>query len=307
VPRLRVQRVRVIYDRAALRVSVFTATGDYVRSFRMETDDGPPHLIGRFGDGTFLVRTSHSFSPQQAETQGLRREPYRLLRYSAAGEPLHALGDFPGAQVFVTETSGRFSVRVLPFGRNTFFAVDTGTFYAADNDRSEIRVFSRSGDLRRLLRIGESADRLNDRDVREEQERWAPVSAGEEVRRRMERVFAETSLPETLPAFRTLQLDRLGYLWVADWRRPTVRRFVVADLRPGGPTRGEGGDGERIQPTRHRHRIHPWNMARRIRRRAHPQVPALPRTLASHQLQNPTDMNPPLARPTRRLLPADLS
>jgi hypothetical protein len=224
----------LVFDRSVRRLSVFGPDGAYVRSLQIADSGRPPQVLGRFADGTYLIRVADSFSPQGTEQRGLRREPYRLYRYSPAGEPLAHLGDFPGMEVFVSDAQGRFSVSVPPFGRNTFFAVGGDEFWAGDNAFYTLQAFDASGAPKRMLRRTGPQAALQRAEIEAEKARRLEASPSAESRRRTEARFREMSLPESPPAFRGILVDRAKRLWVAEWLRPEAGGLEWTVFGPSG-------------------------------------------------------------------------
>jgi hypothetical protein len=93
-----------------------------------------------------------------------------------------------------------------------YMAVPSGdvgptSFFITSGETTEIREYSFSGTLRRLIRLDEPAQPV----TRSEYDRLAAVMAGESER--LQKAYAAAPLPTNHPAFVELIVDQTGQLW----------------------------------------------------------------------------------------------
>ena len=210
------------YEFLRTRVSVFKTTGEFVRSFRLEpAAEGRfnPTLVGVMADGALLVRMGRVFRAGE-ETSGVNRDSMALFRYSREGEPLEAIGRFPGRESYVRVDGSTMGVTSLAFGKATSIAVRDGRFLVGTADSYEIARYDTEGRLEALIRKRHDNLPVTREDI--ERYRQAQLDENDEgmMRQFMERMLAEMPLPQTMPAYSGVRVDAAGYLWVEEYRRP---------------------------------------------------------------------------------------
>ncbi|HEX2166899.1 MAG TPA: hypothetical protein VHG09_06625, partial [Longimicrobiales bacterium] len=87
----------------------------------------------------------------------------------------------------------------------------------ADSDRAEIRVLGMDGTPQRLVRWSAPQRAITQADIDEARER-ALAGVSEGGRPDIERMFADMPMPETMPEFAKLRVDRDGNMWVQRYR-----------------------------------------------------------------------------------------
>lgn len=211
----------VAYDELQHRITVFTPDGTAARSILVVTG----HVRHVFRDGALLV-TSVQLPTWEP---GVLRQTITLFHVSPTGEVLDTLGRFPGSEFFVQPEAQYLEYR--PFGRRFETAVGDSVLHAGTNDRYEIRVFSRQGAVRTIVRSRVSPERVTleifDAFITEQ------IAAARDPRRREEfrRLRRVKPYPETMPAHGSLCVGAEGDLWVEDYRANphSVPRWRVFD------------------------------------------------------------------------------
>jgi hypothetical protein len=229
------------YDFRNNRISVFDPSGEFVRSFQLQSLTGgksSPGLVAPFADGSLLIHArTMEFSPQTEG--GLRRDSVLYLRCDPTGALLDSLGWFPGPEWYVKSDEGIMAASSRAFGRSPVATAAADAFYFGSSDNYEIARYDGTGELRRLIHrthvnLGVTPDDIEGWI----EERLAGMN-DENQRTFWERLYADMPFPETMPAYERLLVDDEGSLWVEDYRRPADEqpRWTVFD--PQGVMLGE--------------------------------------------------------------------
>lgn len=224
----------VAWDPSTKRLSLIAPAGSFVRSARAAGIGGYfPQFHGVFADRSFVL--ADGFQPEFSAGTEISRPDVAYLRFGLDGALRDTLGPFPGGQqITVSGGSGDnrwLTMRALPFGRETYIAVQGDRFYMADSDRYEVAVYSAAGKLTALVRKHHQPLEVSGDDIERFKEDFLAPPEGEEPdenRQRMEeRVLAEMPFPEAFPALADLHVDARGNLWVEEYRRPGDERPPV--------------------------------------------------------------------------------
>jgi hypothetical protein len=128
-----------------------------------------------------------------------------------------------------------YSLR-LPFSVGPSGAVGPRGFFVVGGDAPEVREFDNSGQLVRIFRLAEPVRTVTPEDVESAIEfEVAPFTIPHS---QVRAVYKRMDFPDRWPTFRSVRIDRLGWLW-AELYRPTRRetaRWMVFDS--GGVARG---------------------------------------------------------------------
>ena len=216
----------VVYDAALNRVSWLDRLGGFARSVHLETADMAVQ-VGRHTDGTFYAL--ERLPPARG---GLSREHKNWVRLSATGEDRAVLGAFPGDEEFIFSQPRGFYVFPQPFGRASFFDARGTDLYVGVSDAFEIRRYDSRGQLLGIVRMALSPRRVEPAHVKA----WKSgslVGVTDDLTRRLYALaHARMSPAATMPAFQSLKVDALGYVWVEEYRAPDeeeARWFVFDD------------------------------------------------------------------------------
>lgn len=219
------------YDALADRLDGFDGVGVE----RTARGPGAGRVVGRFGDGSFLLVPDWTLALHRASpTEGVRRDTATWVRWWPDGGDTATLGRFPFNEVLVVETSSEEAFGLPPFGRGTSLAVGPGRFYVGDQETFEIRGHDPDGTLREIIRLEGFDQTLTPGVV--EAARPRPDSGGPPLPPWTEAFWA--SVPERRPAYTRFLLDALGNLWVAEHvaTAATPRNWIVFDA--AGTVRG---------------------------------------------------------------------
>jgi hypothetical protein len=208
----------LVGERAAARLSLFSAAGDFVISHGTRTP------VGVLADGTLVGRRTLRAPGDQLQS-GLLREAEALVRHTRAGEELDTLGVVRGSERHLhLEQSGgtieSISISTPLFGRTQQLVVGPDRVYAGSADSFEVEVYRPEHGLERLIRVMRPSRPVTPA-VLAAKKREELAAAPDAARRQgVERRFAELTPPEFLPAYSVLQLDAAGLLWVEEYRAP---------------------------------------------------------------------------------------
>lgn len=229
----------VAWDPQLKRLTYFAPDGELVRVVSPGPITGVfPEVRGLFSDGSVIL--TNGFQPHAVLAAGNRvqRDSTIYLYFDPSGTLIDTVGRYPGTERYAAVESsggqsGSFTVRDLPFGRRTLSAAGGLHLYIGTGDRYEIGEYSRSGELKRLIRVPHPIATVSDSDIRQyiAAEVQAAGVSGDE-RRQLEATLREVPYPGTMPAYAGLEVDREGNLWVQAARRPGnsgLSRWTIFD------------------------------------------------------------------------------
>lgn len=218
----------LIWDSGNMRMSVHSADGEFVRTFRLAngTDGiarfpGPELIV--FRDGTFLglewLGTAMSEAPP-----GVFRDTADYYLFDATGHELAAVGRFPWTEMFLG--SGEVQMQngntmremsTLRFGRQLHLAAGDSTFWMESGDGTLSRFDAKGRLLRRTRRIDRRRIAVTPDLAAREIEAFMAVEEGhghpqtqlDAQRKQRQRV----PTADTVPVYRRLLVDAQGTLW----------------------------------------------------------------------------------------------
>lgn len=218
----------LVLDRAARRVSVLDAHGEYARAFDAGSAALVPRIVGRFADGSLLAAPALLIAPGDLETRQneITRPDLTLVRITPEGAVGDTLRNVPGAERVVnvaTRGAEIISVSIMgvPFAKSSTFAVYGDEVYVGSQDAAEIAVYGEDGALRRIVRTGRSPERVTDAHLAAAYERELE-SMPEELRAQARAAGRNTERPhgDFVPPYGEITTDLEGNLWVADYDDP---------------------------------------------------------------------------------------
>ena len=211
----------VTWDWRNARGSVFTARGDFARSFTFRSliDAGTlPTPVAVLSDRSLLMTIEPHLRTDTVRTQ-VRRDSIIYARGNMDGALTDTIGVFPGGEYF-TKQWGRGAVSQLPraFGRYPQLAVNGEGFYFGSSDSYEIDYFTSTGKRIRSIRLDRPNRRVTTRDI--ERYKDELIEDWGELRERAKVIANEMPYPETMPAYGAIRVDETGNLWVASYPGP---------------------------------------------------------------------------------------
>lgn len=229
-----------VLDRQQRRVSLLHPDTGFVRSFLLAEDVANYPLAGWIIGGTSVLIRDLTLSASLLQT-GLQRAPVPLRSSDMHGALRADFGTVPGTErVTVTRLDGDNRVDALvtvPFGKSPQIAVGAGHLFVGTQDAFEIAVYRGDGRLLRTVRLARNPGPVRDTDLEAYlQEQVAGMDANDARIRRQE--VARMPHPDTQPAHGALAADRVGYLFVEDFRRPGAEAVAVHVFDPDGRLTG---------------------------------------------------------------------
>ena len=240
----------VAYDLRSRRLSVFSPTGEFVRSTTLEgrPEGGIPQVMGRFEDRSLLVSIPRGIGARGNVEGGLSQDSTPYLHLSAEGKLLDTITHFAGAEHFIYRESDGFTVTRPLFGRTSVQALHADRVTLGASDSYELAQYSAKGELQRIIRKRHNPRPIADADW--EAAKQERLDAEDEAwRQRTVPLLEAMPRPATLPAYAELLADTEGNLWVQDYPIPgdSEQRWTVFD--PDGRLLGTVLTPERFRPT----------------------------------------------------------
>jgi hypothetical protein len=218
----------ILWDPNNGRLSVFDSGGRLVRAVPLRSGQGVsfPDPVGYTSDGSLIGRISTRNS-----NVGAIRSPSLFVRYGADLVPIDTIAERPGDERFVQPCGQGMCGYDPPFARSTVAAFARDRLYVGSGDRYEISVFGLDGREIKSIRTLAANRSVTRTEVARQRDEFLALARNEQARQQLERVYLELTVPETMPAYKDLRLDRVGNLWVEDYR-PTddeVPQWTVFD------------------------------------------------------------------------------
>lgn len=206
----------IVWDQDNGRLSVFDSAGRLARtvSIRSEEGAGFPGPMGRASDGSFI---GQAYAP--SFDVGLVRTQSYFVRYGPDLRPIDTLAERPGVERFIAECGPDTQCAYRsPFTRPLSAAFFRDRLHVGTGESFEISVIGIDGRLLRSIRLGVPNRDVTAADVDRQRAAFFAEARDREGRVQRERVFAQMKIPETMPAYQALRVDRLGNLWVENYR-----------------------------------------------------------------------------------------
>ena len=177
--------------------------------------------------GAIIIRENHPYIAGVAPT-GPDRSPVPLFLGGPTRGERDTLGVFPGPENFVFALPDEFwfAVRPVTFGRRLVTAAEGDRIAIAETDIFSVRIYGSDGILHQVVRQHrvpvpietEEIARFND----------SVLSTVEDPRSRgfFREMFEVMPKHETFPALSSIQFDRIGNLWVEEYRQPRDQRSI---------------------------------------------------------------------------------
>ncbi len=212
------------------RVSIFSADGTFGRALRLQ--GGYASVVGPLPDGRVFAATLTTVSGGPPGTSELTRPELEYGILEADGSVDRDLGAYPGSERYVVNTANGPRPRRYPFSRNAYPLVWGDLVVISANDRYEICAYRPDGSLARIVRREHGVRSPTRADLRDAVARQNPG--------RPEALDAVADMPlvEAFPAFARVLVDRLGYVWVEEYRLPGERHRLWTVFDPEGRVLG---------------------------------------------------------------------
>jgi hypothetical protein len=216
----------LVADPFVRRISVLDPQGTFVRELATAAAGGDGAAFfsptESFEDGTLLgIR---GFSPDMNSTE-VQRPDMAIVTMSPSGDQ-DTLMTIPGSEMRLTirrraagsgpNAIGSISIGRPPFRKSTGYAVGNGSLYVGTQDAAEVRVYGRDGTLRRIVRTGATLRPVTPDDV----SAWIDFETADlDPEQQQQRRAALSADPpgDVIPPYGSIEVDRAGNLWIADF------------------------------------------------------------------------------------------
>ena len=211
------------------RVAIFDLNGTHGRTTTLKGEAGTlmkqlgggqvDHIVvDAFRDGSLFTKGAEGY-----ETTGFWRWEAGYALMPADGSTPTSLGVYPGPQIYSESYHEDNMVYVMPvrhpFGKTTFSRVWGDLAVIGRTETYEIRTFRSDGSLHGIVRREHQPRRPTQADQDNYfRERFADLPEDERTTRI--KIAANVPMVETFPAYSDIVGDALGYLWVAEFKRP---------------------------------------------------------------------------------------
>ncbi len=220
----------LIWDRSLQSFSIFTFSGEYVRSFVINPPflNPPDILTPRNDDGTILV----DYHDYRTSAAGFGTHYTYHLRITRTGSIVDSLGAYPYRR-YRSRGSARGSLGVIPiFDPVTQSAANNSRILVGRGVKREIEIRDRYGELFSLVRWAGPSRSVSREDVQRYRQELLSRSDDPGYKRDVRMLFETAPVNDSLPALADLRLDGTGNIWVREYARPGVQqtdRWVVFD------------------------------------------------------------------------------
>ncbi|MDE2795608.1 MAG: 6-bladed beta-propeller [Gemmatimonadota bacterium] len=226
-------------------ITVFDSDGNLGRIVRLESDPFPWDLRAFFALGLYMVTREGSVLVSR---QRHGSDVVDIVILDAEGGLRGSLGHHPGWPSLVQ----RDMVLYQPiFSRALAVEPWAELVVVAPTDRSEIRAFTQTGTLARIVRLGKEPRTPERAHIDAYIEAQVSRSSSEDAdhRARMRRDYNAVPVAERFPVFTSVIADALDHLWVEEYEVPGEERegvlWTVVD--PGGRVLGFVETPERLE------------------------------------------------------------
>lgn len=202
-----------VLDFRLYRVSFFDTDGVFSRSIRFgEGANDMPFPMGMFGDGTFLALASEKDDGEYEADLGSIRDQVEHRLYGRDGRLLRNLITLDGSELYrAVRPDGSGATTSPQHGLMSWAVAGPDTWFYGGSEAFEIQEWSLEGELLRIIRL-------------EREPRSMPPEVVADWEDRLQRMNPQAKafwtpipLPDRLPAYEQIILDRTGNLWMAEY------------------------------------------------------------------------------------------
>jgi len=206
-----------VYDWQLRRATLLDSWGELGRTFSLAVSDEVPfaNVRGVHADGSMMAT---GFAQMGGEVpSGRIRVPSPAYRFHPDGSLFGIHPVEPSSEGYYEALDGGFRVRTPLFARSTHLLAGPEILVEASNDSWEIRIREPTGELvrivRRAFRPAQVTDALRREAIEREVTRVSGEAEGDELRRTLQGM----PVPDRVPAFAMVTVDRRNRIWVAEW------------------------------------------------------------------------------------------
>ena len=204
------------WDLVQRRFTVLAPDGTFARNFTFTLTDEVVFASTRdvFEDGSILA-SGFVDAPDVIET-GVGRYPSPYYHFDSEGTLITELGDFVGGETYyLVRGNGGFTAFEPFFGRRAHHIAASHLLLAV-SDSYELRYHTPDGAPQLIVRWLRPAVAVTSEDVAKATEDFVD-NAPEERRAEQRAMASDIPVPETMPAFDRIFVDRTGRTWVEEY------------------------------------------------------------------------------------------
>jgi hypothetical protein len=196
-----------VYDRLNQRISVLDRAGEFARLIPLGalSSEGLVFGVGVFADGSILLQRNEPGTAQP----GLHRRYRRAFVLHAAGS-ISELGRFFIGEAYWQAVGEDVVDAGRPFGRRGLTAVTGKEWFYSGGDEYRVEQYDMAGRLRGVYSFPAKPRSVTQRDLEEYLTGVRPTRGGPSLR---EQLLRKAPLPERMPAYDGLVIDRDGNIW----------------------------------------------------------------------------------------------
>lgn len=202
-----------VLDFDLFRISVFDTEGVFGRIIRLgegSTDLAFPS--GMFGDGSILALTSQEDDGEYDSGLGFMRDQVQHRRYDREGKLIGSLVTLDGSELYRTVQPDGSGVTTGPqYGLRAWSVTGSDSWFYGGSAAFEVQEWSMEGELLRIIRLAKEPRAMPPELVADWEGRL------QRMRPQTRAFWAPIPLPERLPAYEQIVLDRAGNLWLAEY------------------------------------------------------------------------------------------
>ncbi len=204
------------WDIQQRRLTLFDDQGNLGRTFALATSTDVPfgNVQGVFADGSMLTT---GFVAGGGPEPGRSRSQAPVHRFRRDGTLETTYPFMTGGEAFFDVFDGGFSVTAALFARSATPHVGQALLVEADNERFELRLRATSGELQRIVRRGGVTPAITPELRAAVVEHTLAALPNDETRERRRPALESMPVPERLPAFGRVHVDRLDHVWVEEY------------------------------------------------------------------------------------------
>jgi hypothetical protein len=225
-----------VVDRTLRRINLYHPDEGFVRGATADPAiTGYLLVSGMFASGSPLVWNSEWNVDMP---NGLYRFPLNYFSVGLDGSVETDFGSFPGDETVYNSRAMEGGTMVTstprPFSRSAVAAVSGRSFFYGSQDSYEIRVLDQSGELSRIIRRDKAPAPVTDAQVEAVLAEMVDEADDDDQSREFRRMFREAPIPEEHPAHGAIYADKLGFLWVEEYRLPGEESRITTVFDPEG-------------------------------------------------------------------------
>ena len=204
------------YDARNRRYSVFSADGDFARSYA-PSSELLPRPVGLAADGDVLVSLS-SIGGSGPPPNGLVADTVRLALLAPDGAMrADSLARVAGDETFIDVSPTGINILRLPFAQRLMVAADSAGFWVARHGPFELARYALDGRLLCTVRLAGVERRATSALVDAEIARTTGTIPSDGMRQRTADGLRALPVPENLPTVSRLLTDPAGRVWSQDF------------------------------------------------------------------------------------------